>query len=98
MLYSKFIKTAALLGLMGVAHAGGVRVGDRVCVSGTPQCGACYQCLRGRSDQCAAVADPGLRAAPAGRRCAAAAGLDRRLGAAAAMLGAVDARFDVVTA
>ena len=29
-----------------------VRVGDRVCVSGTPQCGACYQCLRGRSDMC----------------------------------------------
>jgi S-(hydroxymethyl)glutathione dehydrogenase / alcohol dehydrogenase len=29
-----------------------VHVGDRVCVSGTPQCGACYQCLRGRSDIC----------------------------------------------
>jgi len=29
-----------------------VRVGDRVCVSGTPQCGACYHCLRGRSDMC----------------------------------------------
>ena len=29
-----------------------VRVGDRVCVSGTPQCGSCYQCLRGRSDMC----------------------------------------------
>jgi S-(hydroxymethyl)glutathione dehydrogenase/alcohol dehydrogenase len=29
-----------------------VRVGDRVCVSGTPHCGACYQCLRGRSDMC----------------------------------------------
>jgi S-(hydroxymethyl)glutathione dehydrogenase/alcohol dehydrogenase len=29
-----------------------VRVGDRVCVSGTPQCGACYQCLRGRADMC----------------------------------------------
>src|SRR5688572_18323370 len=24
-----------------------VRVGDRVCVSGTPQCGSCYRCLRG---------------------------------------------------
>jgi S-(hydroxymethyl)glutathione dehydrogenase/alcohol dehydrogenase len=29
-----------------------VRVGDRVCVSGTPQCGSCYHCLRGRSDMC----------------------------------------------
>ena len=29
-----------------------VRVGDRVCVSGTPQCGSCYRCLRGRSDMC----------------------------------------------
>jgi S-(hydroxymethyl)glutathione dehydrogenase/alcohol dehydrogenase len=29
-----------------------VRPGDRVCVSGTPQCGSCYQCLRGRADMC----------------------------------------------
>jgi len=29
-----------------------VQVGDRVCVSGTPQCGSCYQCLRGRADMC----------------------------------------------
>jgi S-(hydroxymethyl)glutathione dehydrogenase/alcohol dehydrogenase len=29
-----------------------VRPGDRVCVSGTPQCGSCYHCLRGRSDMC----------------------------------------------
>src|SRR5262249_17924101 len=29
-----------------------VRAGDRVCVSGTPQCGSCYRCLRGRSDMC----------------------------------------------
>jgi len=29
-----------------------VQVGDRVCVSGTPQCGSCYHCLRGRSDMC----------------------------------------------
>jgi S-(hydroxymethyl)glutathione dehydrogenase / alcohol dehydrogenase len=29
-----------------------VRVGDRVCVSGTPHCGSCYRCLRGRSDMC----------------------------------------------
>lgn len=44
-------------GGVGIVEAVGpevrrVRVGDRVCVSGTPQCGACYQCLRGRSDQC----------------------------------------------
>ena len=29
-----------------------MQVGDRVCVSGTPHCGACYRCLRGRSDMC----------------------------------------------
>jgi S-(hydroxymethyl)glutathione dehydrogenase / alcohol dehydrogenase len=29
-----------------------VQVGDRVCVSGTPQCGACYPCLMERSDMC----------------------------------------------
>lgn len=29
-----------------------VQVGDRVIVSGTPQCGSCYQCLRGRADMC----------------------------------------------
>ena len=29
-----------------------VQPGDRVCVSGTPQCGNCYQCLRGRADMC----------------------------------------------
>jgi NADPH:quinone reductase-like Zn-dependent oxidoreductase len=44
-------------GGVGVVEAVGpevrrVRVGDRVCVSGTPQCAACYQCLRGRSDMC----------------------------------------------
>ncbi len=44
-------------GGIGVVEAIGpdvrrVQVGDRVCVSGTPQCGACYQCLRGRSDMC----------------------------------------------
>lgn len=44
-------------GGIGVVEAVGpevrrVRVGDRVCVSGTPQCGSCYQCLRGRSDMC----------------------------------------------
>lgn len=44
-------------GGIGVVEAVGpevrrVRAGDRVCVSGTPQCGACYRCLRGRSDMC----------------------------------------------
>src|SRR6185436_15430706 len=44
-------------GGIGVVEAVGpevrrVQVGDRVCVSGTPQCGVCYRCLRGRSDMC----------------------------------------------
>src|SRR6188508_40947 len=44
-------------GGVGVVEAVGpevrrVQAGDRVCVSGTPHCGACYQCLRGRSDMC----------------------------------------------
>jgi len=44
-------------GGIGVVEAVGpevrrVQVGDRVCVSGTPQCGSCYRCLRGRSDMC----------------------------------------------
>lgn len=44
-------------GGIGIVEAVGpevrrVRVGDRVCVSGTPQCGSCYHCLRGRSDMC----------------------------------------------
>jgi S-(hydroxymethyl)glutathione dehydrogenase/alcohol dehydrogenase len=44
-------------GGVGVVEAVGpevrrVRAGDRVCVSGTPQCGNCYQCLRGRADMC----------------------------------------------
>src|SRR5207237_8224895 len=44
-------------GGVGIVEAVGpevrrVRVGDRVCVSGTPQCGSCYYCLRGRSDMC----------------------------------------------
>jgi S-(hydroxymethyl)glutathione dehydrogenase/alcohol dehydrogenase len=44
-------------GGIGVVEAIGpevrrVSVGDRVCVSGTPQCGSCYHCLRGRSDMC----------------------------------------------
>jgi S-(hydroxymethyl)glutathione dehydrogenase/alcohol dehydrogenase len=44
-------------GGVGIVEAVGaevrrVQVGDRVCVAGTPQCGACYQCLRGRGDVC----------------------------------------------
>jgi S-(hydroxymethyl)glutathione dehydrogenase/alcohol dehydrogenase len=44
-------------GGIGIVEAVGpdvrrVRVGDRVCVSGTPHCGVCYRCLRGRSDMC----------------------------------------------
>jgi S-(hydroxymethyl)glutathione dehydrogenase/alcohol dehydrogenase len=44
-------------GGIGVVEAVGpevrrVQVGDRVLVSGTPHCGACYHCLRGRSDMC----------------------------------------------
>src|SRR4051812_10372415 len=44
-------------GGVGVVEAVGpdvrrVQVGDRVCVAGTPQCGSCYQCLRGRADVC----------------------------------------------
>jgi S-(hydroxymethyl)glutathione dehydrogenase/alcohol dehydrogenase len=44
-------------GGVGIVEAVGpqvrrVQVGDRVCVSGTPQCGACYRCVRGRSDMC----------------------------------------------
>ncbi len=44
-------------GGVGIVEAVGpevrrVQKGDRVCVSGTPQCGSCYQCLRGRADMC----------------------------------------------
>jgi S-(hydroxymethyl)glutathione dehydrogenase/alcohol dehydrogenase len=44
-------------GGVGIVEAAGpevrrVQVGDRVCVSGTPQCGSCYHCLRGRADVC----------------------------------------------
>src|SRR5687768_12934164 len=44
-------------GGVGVVEAIGPEVrrvqgGDRVCVSGTPQCGSCYQCLRGRAGLC----------------------------------------------
>ena len=51
-------------GGVGVVEAVGpevrrVQPGDRVCVSGTPQCGSCYQCLRGRSDMCQFLARQG---------------------------------------
>jgi S-(hydroxymethyl)glutathione dehydrogenase/alcohol dehydrogenase len=44
-------------GGVGIVEAVGpdvrrVQVGDRVSVSGTPQCGSCYHCLRGRADVC----------------------------------------------
>ena len=44
-------------GGVGIVEAVGpevrrVKVGDRVCVSGTPQCGSCYRCVRGRADMC----------------------------------------------
>jgi S-(hydroxymethyl)glutathione dehydrogenase / alcohol dehydrogenase len=35
-----------------------VRVGDRVIVSGTSQCGACYQCLHGAPEACNYLAVP----------------------------------------
>jgi S-(hydroxymethyl)glutathione dehydrogenase/alcohol dehydrogenase len=52
-------------GGVGIVEAVGpevrrVKVGDRVCVSGTPHCGNCYQCLRGRSDQCQFLFDQNL--------------------------------------
>lgn len=57
---SRRINDMALIhghGGVGIVEAVGpevrrVQVGDRVCVSGTPHCGACYRCLRGRSDMC----------------------------------------------
>ena len=44
-------------GGVGIVEATGpevrrVRVGDRVLVSGTPHCGSCFRCLRGRADMC----------------------------------------------
>jgi S-(hydroxymethyl)glutathione dehydrogenase/alcohol dehydrogenase len=35
------------------AEVGDVQVGQRVIVPGTPECGVCYWCARGRPDQCA---------------------------------------------
>lgn len=44
-------------GGVGIVEAVGpavsrVQVGDRVIVAVTPQCGVCYNCLRGRADRC----------------------------------------------
>jgi S-(hydroxymethyl)glutathione dehydrogenase/alcohol dehydrogenase len=52
-------------GGVGIVEAVGPQVrrvqpGDRVCVSGTPQCGSCYQCLRGRADMCQYLSDNNL--------------------------------------
>ena len=35
------------------AHVERVRVGDRVVVAGTPECGECFWCIRDQPDQCA---------------------------------------------
>jgi S-(hydroxymethyl)glutathione dehydrogenase/alcohol dehydrogenase len=53
-------------GGVGIVEAVGpevrrVRPGDRVVTAGAPQCGQCYECLRGRSDMCAFV---GIRLEP----------------------------------
>src|SRR3546814_5809959 len=34
-----------------------LRAGQRVIVSATPQCGACFYCLAGRPDQCSVLMD-----------------------------------------
>jgi S-(hydroxymethyl)glutathione dehydrogenase / alcohol dehydrogenase len=35
----------------------GVRVGDRVVVHGTAECGRCFYCVRGCTDQCSVIFD-----------------------------------------
>ncbi|OZM81351.1 zinc-binding dehydrogenase [Pseudonocardia sp. MH-G8] len=50
----------------------GVRVGDRVVVHGTAECGRCFYCARGRADQCSLIFDrpdgpPGVARLPDGR-------------------------------
>jgi S-(hydroxymethyl)glutathione dehydrogenase/alcohol dehydrogenase len=52
-------KPPAILGhsAVGIVDAIGTRVkrvqvGDRVLLANTPQCGVCYNCLRGRADRC----------------------------------------------
>jgi S-(hydroxymethyl)glutathione dehydrogenase/alcohol dehydrogenase len=39
------------------ARVDGVRAGDRVVVPGTPECGTCFYCARGRPDQCSELFD-----------------------------------------
>ena len=58
-------KLPTILGHAGIgvveevgAAVTGVAVGDRVVVPGTPECGVCYWCARGRPDQCADLAVP----------------------------------------
>lgn len=38
-----------------------VQVGDRVMLANTPQCGVCYNCLRGRPDRCINTGNAGLK-------------------------------------
>jgi S-(hydroxymethyl)glutathione dehydrogenase/alcohol dehydrogenase len=40
------------------SRVGGLTVGQRVVVPGTPECGTCYWCARARPDQCAALFVP----------------------------------------
>jgi S-(hydroxymethyl)glutathione dehydrogenase/alcohol dehydrogenase len=44
-----------------------VKPGDRVVVPGTPECGECYYCLRGRPDQCSELMDQTGGYPPVGR-------------------------------
>jgi S-(hydroxymethyl)glutathione dehydrogenase/alcohol dehydrogenase len=58
-------------GGVGVVEAIGpevrrVQVGDRVIVPVTPQCGQCYNCLRGRADRC--LSGAGQKAVPVADR------------------------------
>ena len=52
-------------GGVGIVEAVGpavrrVRVGDRVIVGVTPECGECYECIRGRADRCMVLGDPAI--------------------------------------
>ncbi len=52
-------------GGVGIVEAVGpavrrVQVGDRVIVGVTPECGECYECIRGRADRCMVLADPAI--------------------------------------
>ncbi|MCS5723912.1 zinc-binding dehydrogenase [Herbiconiux sp. CPCC 203407] len=55
----------ASMGVVEDVGAGveGIRVGQRVVVPGTPECGVCFFCSRGRPDQCSELFDrPGVSA------------------------------------